>query len=251
METSKEVVVKQNSDLAMFEAEDDLIQSQTSAADILIPRVLLAQKMSPIVDKPGTQIVAGDLYNSVTEEKILGKGQGLKIIPLYLFKTLTIKHQVNGKFEFKSTEPWKEEFEVLPWEFEEQGVLHKNIKNINLVCFREEDLDNPAALPLLISFRVTSLNCGKMFSNDHDTLVKVAKANFSQSVSEIYTELVTKDNNSYYVFKKKVMSKNPKYKENKARLVYWAEQFSKGLAKVDSEEKLEETEKDVSGGTPF
>lgn len=251
METSKEVAVK-NNDLAMFEAEDDLVLSQSSSsADILIPRVLLAQKMSPIVDKPNANIQAGDLYNSVTEEKILAKGQTLKIVPLYLFKTLTVKHQVNGKFEFKHTEPWKEEFEVLPWEFEEQGVLHKNIKNINLVCFREEDLDNPAALPMLISFRVTSLNCGKMFYNDYEALVKVARANFSQSVSEIYTELVTKDNNSYYVFKKRVMTKNPKYTESKARLVYWAEQFSKGLAKVDAEEKVEENEKDVSGGVPF
>lgn len=246
-------LVTQTANLApsIFQPEDDVILSQdVSAADIRISRVLLAHKMSPITDKPGTTIQAGDLYDSVTEERLLAKGAVLEIIPFYLFKTLTVKWEVNGKFEFKEAMPWKPEFAKLPWEFEKGGVKHKNIEGINLLCMRAADMGNPNALPFLVTFRITSLNCGKDIVADYVKATN-AKANFAQAKIGLYTELVTKDNNAYYVFKKKVATGNPDYAANKDTFKFWTEQFSKGLAKVDSEQSLEDTEKDVSNGVPF
>ena len=52
------------------------------AGDLLIPRLILMQALSPrVVDKDGAE--SGDMFNSVTNELVLAEGESMLFVPVY------------------------------------------------------------------------------------------------------------------------------------------------------------------------
>ena len=251
MSTKKNEIAVQdtNTSLTTFEftPEADAYGTEgLNGSDIRIPRVLLAQKMSPITDKPGSGLTPGDLWDSITEEKIGDKGQLFSFIPIHIFKTLTLQKMINGKYEFQSSHAWVPAFANAPYEYETAEGKFKNMTNINVLAIKETDLGNPAALPVTISFRSTSLNCGKDIIADC-LQAKAKGASSAQLTISIVSEIQTNDKGSYYVFKKKAPRLTKDYVDNKEIFKNWFELFSSGKAKID--EDKEETSQSNSGDT--
>lgn len=245
---ANELVVKTAGELVFLKEDKQFGTDEVSAADIRISRVLLAQKMSPITDKKDAGISAGDLWDSVSESLLTKQGQMFSFIPVHIFKTLTVQAKVNGKFEFKEAKPWKPEYANLKWEEVIDGVEHKNMENINVLAIKEEDLGNPAALPVIVTFRSTSLNCGKDIVADC-LQAKAKGASSAQLTISVVTELTQNDKGSYYVFKKKPARLTKDYVANKVTFENWHQMFTSGKALVDDEAKVEAQLKD--GFTEF
>lgn len=234
----QEVAVKAPNELAFI--KDDIVfgTEDVTAADIRISRVLLAQKMSPVTDKKGTDVTAGDLWDSVSETKICGKETPFSFIPLHIYKTLSIKHKVNGKMEFKEALPWEAKFANLPYEYVVSGIEHQNITNINILSIKESDLGNASAIPVTITFRSTSLNCGKDIIADC-LQAKAKGASSAQLTVTVTSEMMTNDKGSFWVYKKKPSRLTKDYVQNKAIFKQWHDMFTSGRAVVDEESKLD------------
>ena len=148
--------------------------------DIILPRILLAQAMSPIVSEKELAD-AGDIIKSTTEEVLATKGDGLGIVPITHFKTWRKEFQAydkskksfTGKWKFYSQEPWTPLNSTRGWEeFEEvdpktgEEAKFKWVRVFNFYVIAKKDLEaavkgESAALPNLVSFKSTSFDTGK------------------------------------------------------------------------------------------
>lgn len=222
-----------------FTREDNAFGTDdVSAGDIRICRVLLAQKMSPITDNKAAGIKAGDMWDSITEERMVEEGKPFSFIPIHIFKTLTLKKMVNGKYEFLSSHAWDPAFANAPYEYEQGGEKFQNITNINVLAIKESDLGNEAALPVTVTFRSSSLNCGKDIIADC-LQAKAKGASSAQLTITVVAELKTNDKGAFYVYKKKASRMTKDYSSNKHIFKNWYDLFNSGKAKVDSEETLD------------
>ncbi len=174
MET-KEVTVKQNAALANFN-EADFLDDSVDTQDLLISKILLMQGVSQAVSDE--KAFAGDFIDSVTLEK-MGSGREkdyteIPIVPLTSNKTWVIYEVIDGNPD------WKEEVPVTPentnWAKEEvvDGVMIRRDLSINFYVLREDQLDDPSAIPYLISFRRTAFRTGRALATH---FIRCQKAN--------------------------------------------------------------------------
>lgn len=161
--------------LAQYE-EEDFLDDSVDTQDLLISKLLLMQGVSQAVNDE--KAMAGDLIDSVTLEK-LGSGrekeyQEIPIIPLTSNKTWVVYEMIDGQPD------WKEEVPMTPqnqnWEQEEtvDGVLLRRDRSLNFYVLREDQLEDPTAIPYLISFRRTAYRVGRGLATH---FIKCSKAN--------------------------------------------------------------------------
>lgn len=234
----KELVIKQEQALQFLVEEQAFGTDEVSAADIRISRVLLAQKMSPITDKKELGISAGDLWDSVTETKILDAGEIFSFIPINIKKSLTTKHRVNGKFEFLRIDAWDVSFANKKYEENIDGVDYQFVKNIDILAIKEADLGDISALPVYITFRSSSYKCGQDIIASC-LQAKAKGASSAQLTINVLTEISTNDKGSFYVFKKKPDTLTKDYANNAANFKRWFELVNSGKAIIDDESKLD------------
>lgn len=161
------------------------------ATDIIVPKILLMQGLSELVDQRKAQ--AGDFVRSTTEAKMGDdKSAPIDFIPLKVVTEWREEEKVGQKFEFRKTLPRTPANEDYPWsffknpqgqEFDKPGQLgateHRRVKVINCFALLPSDIDafnaemakaaetgempdlNKTVLPIQISFRSTSYNAGK------------------------------------------------------------------------------------------
>ncbi len=152
-------------------------QQAVFASDILIPRLLLMQGLSPAVAERKAQ--QGDMRRNTTMELLGGPDSGVEVVPLKLSPAWRVEEFVNGKFTFRRTEPRTAANDTQEWKFTENGTEWRRVKVLNLFALLAKDLESFIAemekkdeipdmskmlLPVLISFKVKSYKAGKAFS---------------------------------------------------------------------------------------
>lgn len=165
---------------AIIDEDMSWAEETVNTDDIILPRILLAQAMSPIVQEKELA-EAGDIIKSTTEEVVAAKGDGLGIIPITHFKTWRkecqkfdkSKKAYSGKWKFYSQEPFTPANSNRGWEeFEEtdpkdgEMTKFKWVRVFNFYVITKKDLElavkgESAALPNLVSFKSTSFDTGK------------------------------------------------------------------------------------------
>lgn len=165
METkqTKEVVKKQTAAVSVFAAEPkEAVEFDPS--DILIPKLLLMQGPSQLVAEG--KAAQGDMINSVTGQKLGDKTQTINVVPLTHFKTMTVMRDKGGMYVFDHAEPWTVSHTSKPWEETVNGAKYRNYPTLNFYVMLETDLkENKSAMPLLLSFKSTSIKAGKKMVN--------------------------------------------------------------------------------------
>lgn len=234
-ETKKqEVQVLSTTALAVVPAHLDQSWDEVSdveAADIRIPRLLLMQSTSELVGQ--RKAAAGDIVNSITGEKVGDETNPLEIVPIYTFKTWVVSEKVNGKFEFKRVDQYvagqkRNREEVIG------GVEVQNAETINVLVMLNKDQENTSALPYLMSFRMTSLNCGKdiLTQKMHAINMNTPFQKFVLKLAPFYTK---NDKGQYFVFKFQGKAENTLFASSAALLRKWYDTFKAGSVKVDEE----------------
>lgn len=228
-----EVMKKEPTQLMMAKTPD---QGPTIlATDIIVPKILLMQGLSELVDQRKAQ--AGDFIRSTTEAKLGDDKSGpIDFIPLKVTTEWREEEKIGQKFEFRKTLPRTPANEDYPWsfyrnpqgqEFDRPGQLgateHRRVKVINCYALLPSDIDafetemkkaaengempdlNKTVLPTLISFRSTSYNAGKTVTTFFAQIREMLQFN-TEVKSYGYTLPLTcfgdkNDKGSYYVMK--------------------------------------------------
>lgn len=171
---STEVSKVQETGLAVA---DQLPMDEILKGDVLIPKLLLMQGLSDLVaDRKAQQ---GDIVRSTSAEKVGDPDKAVEFIPLVLKNEWTLMEEINGKYEYRSTEPRTSKNEDQPWEFTQNGAPWKRVKVITCFALLLDDVNaeakeiekfkktgempdlNKTLLPVAISFRSTSYVAGK------------------------------------------------------------------------------------------
>ncbi len=186
--------------------------------DLLIPRLLVGQSMSEVVQKE--LISVGTIYRSTTKEGVGGKGKPFLIIPLALTKTWVLTHRKPPatKFEFLRIEAHTASNKDSDWEWSEGGVDYKRTKSLNFFCLLPSDIDkdamskkaftdngeipdlDDALLPCMLSFQSTSYKEGKRLTTHFALAGEAGLPPFINSFA-IDSEMKENALGRYYVLK--------------------------------------------------
>lgn len=215
---------------------------EVEATDISIPRALLMQGLSDLVGDKKAQ--AGDIIESLFYTKLADEKTELEIVPIYIYKDWRKEKLVSGKYEFDSLHPYTLENANWPREYKEGKEDFKNSLGINVLAMLAKDLDNPAALPIVVTFRVTSMGAGKQVSTiaTQAKMIGKAAAHFTIRLTSEYTK---NDKGQFYVWRVKGAKETADYATHESRLKSWYDTFKSGKAKVEDEKAVEETAPEV------
>lgn len=231
-----------------IQAAEAAQSQEVVASDVLIPRLLLMQGISPLVATRKAQI--GDFIRSTTGEKLGDPEHPVDIVPISMVNTWinfeTAKSAGTQKPAFRGIEPRNATNELLPWEFEGQGGqemfrrkaislyalvpadVAKYDKEIERAMASGEAPDlNSTVLPVIITFQSTSFKhagrkCASFFNNVRANAAKlrgkmdIAPFQYILTLKAIEEKSGT---NSWwcYDFESPKSLKDPKIREEAAR----------------------------------
>ena len=153
---SKEVTTKKETAVSTDVQPLGSFSAGVDASDIIIPKVLLMQSISQLVDQEKAK--AGDFVHSL-DENIIGakEDKPVEFITLDMYKTL----QTYEDDKYVKTESLTPENSALPYEEVVNGVKVNRTKTMNYYVIRPEDVENMSVFPMVITFKRTSLKGGK------------------------------------------------------------------------------------------
>lgn len=253
-----EVAVKQTNALS---TEVAVVNQAVLNSDILIPRILLMQGLSPyVVERKAQQ---GDIMRSVSAEKLGDPTKPITFIPLKQTTSWVITEEVKGKFEFRGIEPRNSTNDDLEWTFVKNGNNWKRTKAIGVFALLPSDIEGFAAelkrveetgeapdlektlMPVFISFQSTSFTAGKVVSTFF-TKAQSMKSPPYKYFLPLSCELDKNDKGSFYIWK--VGGSKPLSGALVGEAAKWYEILNTAkVLKVDTEESGEAT----AGGTPI
>lgn len=153
----KEVAKKQETEVAVMDV-NAFGESQVSAADVIIPKILAMQGLSKLVIDGKAKF--GDLVDSLSGEVLGSVDKAVEIIPFHLHKIWIISKWNGKKYEFNSIEDVTPANENKSWEEETAEGKFKNEKCFNFYCLRPDDM----SLPYIVGFKGTSQKAGKQLA---------------------------------------------------------------------------------------
>lgn len=235
---SKEVAKKETGTMVVPDAfkKKGPSVSVIDRRDMLIPKLLTMQPTSALVSEERAQL--GDLVSSVTGEVVGGKGKWLKFVPLMTYKTIEYYDRSGPKPKLVSTEAWDAKKHAhIEWEQTINGKPHRVVECLNFYIFLEKDLENPAGLPHLVSYRSTQKAGGKKLIS-HFMQMEMMGAEPWFGMLEVTT--VKQQNAEKQVYYtpdiRPVGQTDAKYAQ---KLLQWVELIAKNAVKIDDSDEDE------------
>lgn len=232
---SKELVKSNGQVPAYLQVAGSWGAENTSASDIILPRINLTQQMSDAVINEKAK--AGQFIGNIDGNILGGKDKPLEFIPFYVTRTLVKYQIVEGKQKFISTEDLNAINEKIPFEeIDMAGNKYKNVKNFNVYVILPEELKTGQYIPYLLTFRNMSYNAGKKLSTMFEKLkafnVPIAAKTFILSAS-----LKENDKGKFYVYD--VSQKDGYNSEEQVNSAYgWYEKVKQGKTKLSEDQEV-------------
>lgn len=209
-------------------------------SDILIPKLLVMQGMSKQVADEKAQ--PGEIVNSVTGEVLAARGKDIRFIPIMQFKSW-VKYRMEGASpRYIGQEMFNESNANLPWESEENGQKFRNDICLNFYVLLEKDLEDPGALPYLLSFRRTSYKNGRKLIT-HFVQCDMAGMEPYAKTLNLTGQKQQNDSGTYYIFDVSVAGNTSE--KNASKIQDWVKILSSGVHKVDDSELEESSESGI------
>lgn len=235
-ETTKEVVKKQTALPSVF-AVDKSETPEFDPSDILIPKLLLMQGPSQLVAEG--KAAQGDMLNSVTGVKLGDKTKGITFVPLTHYKTMTVMRNKDGMFVFDHIEPWTTAHVLKQWEETVNGVVYRNYPTLNFYVMTETDLTaTGTAMPLLVSFKSTSIKAGKKLVNHFAMAADIGRAACSGMLT-LTCSVQKGEKGPYHAFDVKYEKDTPA--EYAPKIERWIRILKQNKVKVDTTEEVAPT----------
>lgn len=235
------------------------------ASDVLIPRLLLMQGISPLVTGRKAQI--GDMIRSTTVEKLGDPETPVEIVPIRMsnswIKFETAKSAGGTQPQFRGMEERNSSNEHLDWEFEgPEGEEMFRRKAITLYALVPSDVAaynmeieramksgeapdlNRTVLPVVLTFQSTSFKhagkkCASFFNTVKVNSMRVKGLAPFQYVLPLICREEKKGTNAWYVydFEAPKPLKDTMVREEAAR---WSTMLNSGNVKVDDGGEVDE-----------
>lgn len=199
-------------------------QGEVSSHDIVIPKIMIMQKMSEAVEREVA--LEGDFIDSLTEEKLGSIKEPLKFIPFHMNKTWIVQRMQDGDYVFDSIEPVTAANEDRQWEEVVDGIKFKYQKSYNFYVLLESDM----SMPYVLSFRSTSAKTGKVLA----TQMYVKNRQLGKVPPAYVMELggVKEKNNKGSFIVSKVAVSHEANQEQIGKCLSWYKTVAAGQAKV-------------------
>jgi hypothetical protein len=237
-ETKKQEAAKETQELTLVSnnipmVADDaptLAEMGFSPEDVVLPRILLEQPSSALVQEGKFQM--GDIINSVTNTRLAAKNTPLEVIPISHSKSITVLESGSGKFV--TSLPYDPAMKQLEFEGERDGKRVKNYLTYNFYVLLPTMIDEGDVLPMLISFRSTSLKAGKTLNNHFMNAAMLRQAPYAFSAN-ISTTFAKNEKGGFFVWN---IAKGKKVDEKYLSIAkFWANALKTQTYKTDSVEK--------------
>jgi hypothetical protein len=228
---SKEVVEAKKQELVNQEMMAAWGDTDVSAGDIVIPKILLMQGLSEAVAEEKAKM--GDYLDSLTGTVIGSHKKPIEVVPFHLERIWIHSKKEGGDFVFDSitTAHGPNEYEYLQVQ---DGVEWKHEYCMNFYVLRPEDM----ALPYVLSFKGTSRKAGKALATQMFVKNKMAGKIPPAFVMELGAHKESNDKGTYYVWD--VTVKRESSKEEVSTAFDWFKTVNAGGVKTH------ETESSVS-----
>lgn len=146
-------------DLIATQGKATVEHGGTTQEDLEIPRALLLQALSPDVAEGGLK--AGIIINSITKETL-----GKEFVALFTFKQY-VEFDADGKVVFKTIDRTDPRVEAgLKWLKDDKGNDQPPVVTefLNVLCIFNTDGEYDVAMPMILSFKKSSLRIGRQFN---------------------------------------------------------------------------------------
>jgi len=214
METSKELTKKNTAQPPVINKPRP---SVVDSADIVVPRLLLAQGLSQSVADQKAKM--GDITNSLTGAVIGGPTTPVVFIPVTIKKYWKNFEKVGNKKQFRGVEAYTQEnagrplTEMLPSQANPQSsTTWEHDLVLDVFGFTEDDVKDPIALPTAISFSRTSYKAGQKVMTHFAALegAQPAPLPYHQYMLELSCTKKQNDKGIFYTFDVKPKMEGPK-----------------------------------------
>lgn len=173
--------------------KDNSLASGLDASDIMVPKILLMQAISGLVEDEKAK--SGDFVHSLDEVVIGSKDkEPIEFITLGMFKTI----QTFEDDKYIKTEPVTANNVNLPYEEVVNGVKVNRTKTMNYYVLRPVDIENMSVFPLVITFKRTSLKGGKKLATKLLMLEEFGAAPYAKTFN-LMAKQEEGDKGKYYV----------------------------------------------------
>jgi len=197
---TKEIAKKQETEVAtvdMSKYVQDAPKLESLTTHIVIPRISMAQKMSPAVDEGKCK--SGEFYDFGAEQAITAVGGSLNFIPLFV-RMVKPEQRLDGKdWEYTGVvKPVTAKNQKDPWEYEIAGVPHRAKPQLQVYMMLPSQLENVLeALPYLFTFNGSSMKKGgnTLYTN---LLITQATAPSFSKIFSMKGVLEKNDKGSFY-----------------------------------------------------
>jgi len=158
MSKKNEVVAQASTEVAVSAESSGTFGSQISAEDIILPKILLMQSISELVEDDTNAAKSGDFVHSLDEVVVGSKANNpVEFIALGMYKTI----QTFEDNKYVKTESWSPELAQLAYEETLGGKVVNRNTVMNYYVIRPSDIESMQVFPFVISFKRTSLKGGK------------------------------------------------------------------------------------------
>lgn len=202
-----------------------------SANELAIPKLLLMQNTSEFVGEGMFQM--GDIINSLSKEKVGSLDSPVEIIPLFMQRNWVVYNVSDGQPVYMRQEPVTSANEKLPWDDIEAGVVIRRDMSLDVYCLLTKEIESGEAFPIVISFRRTSFNAGKIIATTGMKLRVLGRELFSKVIS--IKSMRQKSEKNVYAVLESTPSRNATSSEIEAAKI-WASALKNNTHKVDSSE---------------
>jgi len=213
---------------ARLESYGDLMDdSDIDASDILIPKILMMQGLSPLVADEKAKM--GELRGSLEGNLLAKKGEQVELIFLKKYKTWVNFSTATGKEEFLSIEPFTPANANLA---REEGDV-KRYETLNYYVLSAAELQNESFMPYVISFRSTNYKRGKIVESFRAKMKEFGKPLCFKTL-KLGTEQVENDKGKFYI--STIEEGRDTTDEELSKVKHWFKLIDGGLRVDDSAE---------------
>lgn len=209
-------------------------------SDILVSKMLLMQGLSALVASGEANVgqirdsLDGTLYGGMVKPKEI---KPVEVIVFSSFKTCLFFEPVNGKEEYRWTEPSTPENQAYGKTVNIDGIDYVPYQCLNFYVLRTEDIKNGRAFPYVVSFRSTSFFAGRK-------IVSIAAKckQFKQPIASkvIGLSVISKENHKGKFFAFDVTTVRDSTSEEMAEAFKWYTDFKKKTVRVDDSDLRKE-----------
>lgn len=198
----KDVAVQSDKSVAS-QVRDTMDDMGVSAADLIIPRLMLMQGTSEAVGDRKAK--AGDILNSQTNQVIGGEDKPIEIIPLKLFKTWRVMDMSGKQAEYLREDPSNPDNDAKyrDWEGMEEingkKVVCRYDLSYNFFVLLRAEVTAKEGFPCVVSFRRTSARAGKALATHLFKQGALQQPSYGKII-RLSIKWDKKDTNTYAVF---------------------------------------------------